>query len=113
MSDSSPMLTDTSMAELNKASSSDRNLGQYVMSRTNWFKFLKHVFDELCAAGNSSELVERDLLAQTLLLNSDKIPLQPLEVYKQQFLQSECSVSNSSVSNSLVSRRVEKWISMQ
>ena len=84
-SESPTLLTETSLAEL-KVFSSDGNmshysdqlqgelrpfincnlfgvkLSQYVMSRTNWFKFLKHAYDELCSAYNQSDLVERDLL---------------------------------------------------
>ena len=55
------------------------------MSRTNWFKFLKHVYDELSAVCKTKELVERDLIVQTVQMNSDKIPLQTIEAYKEQY----------------------------
>ena len=52
------------------------------MSRSNWFKFLKYIYDELVAAYGQCELVDRDLMMQTMMLNLDKIPLQTLEAFQ-------------------------------
>lgn len=53
------------------------------MSRTNWFKFLKLIFDQLLAATGEQSLVDKDLLMQTVAMNVERMPLVPLGQFNE------------------------------